>query len=61
MWRKSPDMLDAQLSQRPADLGRTAAVDLAGLGRAEIVRTAIRIEAHRQAMLREHLFERPEG
>ena len=61
LWRESADGLDAQLRQRPADLGRTAAVDLAGLGRAEIVRTAIRIEARRQAMLREHLFERPEG
>ena len=36
LGRKSADRLDAQLRQRPADLGRTIAVDLAGLGSAEI-------------------------
>src|SRR5277367_2795790 len=34
--------LDAQLRQRPADLGEMAAVDLARLGGAEIVRASIR-------------------
>jgi hypothetical protein len=54
-------MLDPELLKGPPDLGRTAAVDLAGLGRAEIVRAPIGVEAHRQAVLREHLLERPEG
>jgi hypothetical protein len=36
------------LRQRPADLGRTPAVDLAGLGSAEIMRAAVGVEAHRQ-------------
>jgi hypothetical protein len=54
-------MLDAQLRQRPADLGRTAAVDLAGLGGAEIMRAAVGVEAHRQAVLGKDLRERPEG
>jgi hypothetical protein len=34
-------MLEAQLSQRPTDLGRTVAVDLAGPGGAEILRAAV--------------------
>ena len=54
-------MLDAKLLERPPDLGRTAAVDLAGPGGAEIVRAAIGVEAHRQAVLGEHLSQRPEG
>src|ERR1700742_1335523 len=35
---ESADVLDAQLRERLADLGRTAAGDRAGLGGAEIVR-----------------------
>ena len=61
LGRDRPDVLDAQLLEGPADLGRTAAVDLAGPGCAEIVRTAIRIEAHRQAVLGKDLLQRPEG
>src|SRR5277367_5902594 len=38
-----------------------AAVDLARLGRAKIMRASIRIEAHRQAGLGKDLFQRPEG
>jgi hypothetical protein len=41
MRGKGPDMLDAQLSQRPTDLGRTVAVDIAGPGGAEILRAAV--------------------
>ena len=48
-------------SSAPADLGLMAAVDLAGLGRAEIVRPAVGVEAHRQAMRLKHLLQRPEG
>jgi hypothetical protein len=58
--RIGPDGLDPERLKGPADLGRTAAVDLAGLG-AEIVRAAVGVEAHRQAVLGEHLPERPEG
>jgi hypothetical protein len=54
-------MLDPELRERPPDLGRAAAVDLAGLGGAEIVAAPVRIEAHRQPVLRENLAQRPEG
>src|SRR3974390_2657361 len=54
-------MLDPKLLEGPADLGETAAVDLARLGGAEIMRAAIGIEAHRQAVLRENLLQRPKG
>ena len=54
-------MLDAQLRERPCHLGWTAAIDLARLRRAEIGRAAVGVEAHRQAMLRKDLFQRPEG
>src|SRR5580704_19673205 len=54
-------MLDAQLLERPADLGRTAAIDLARLGGAEIVAAPVGVETHRQALARENLLERPEG
>ncbi|MER8836515.1 hypothetical protein [Mesorhizobium sp. M0909] len=44
-------MLDAQLPQRPPDLGRPALVDrLAGLERHEIVAAAIGVEARRQSL-----------
>ena len=59
--RIRPDVLDPELLKGPPDLGRTEAVDLAGLGRAKIVAAPVRIEAHRQAVLRENLLERPEG
>src|SRR6202020_753485 len=61
LGRKSPDLLDAQLRQRPPDLSRTAAVDCAGLGGAEIVRAAVCVEAHRQAVPAEHPLQPPEG
>jgi len=55
-------MLDPQLSQRPSDLGRMAGVDLAaGFRGVKVMRPSVRIEAHRQAMLRENLLQRPEG
>jgi hypothetical protein len=45
-------MLDAQLLERPSDLGRMAAVDLAaGFGRVKVMRPAVGVEAHRQAAL----------
>ena len=54
--RIGPDMLDAQLRQRPSDLGRMAAIDLAASFRGvKVMRPAIGVEAHRQAMLRENL------
>ena len=43
-------MLDPQLLQRPADLGRLLAVDLAGFGGVEIMRATVGVEAHRQAV-----------
>src|ERR1700750_1855607 len=60
--RIGPDMLDAQLRQRPADLGRMAAIDLAaGFRGVKVMRPAIGVEAHRQAVPAEHLLQRPEG
>ena len=47
-------------SARPT-WGRTAAVDLARLGCAEVMRPAVGEEAHRQAVLDKDLLERPEG
>src|SRR5271166_901953 len=58
---RSPDMLDPELVERPAGLGETVAVDLAGFRRPEIMRAAIRVEAHRQAMFAQHLAQGPEG
>ena len=55
-------MLDAQLRERPADLGRMSRDrSRRRFGGAEIVRPAIGVEAHRQAVLRENLVQRPEG
>ncbi len=49
--RIGPDVLDPQLLERPADLGRMAAVDLAaGFGGVKVVRPAVGVEAHRQAV-----------
>ena len=60
--RIGPDMLDAELLERPAHLRQAAAVDLAArLGGMEVMRPAIRIEAHRQAVRAERLSQRPEG
>ena len=36
-------------------------VDLPGLRRLEVMAAAVGVEAHRQAVLRENLFQRPEG
>ena len=58
---EGPDGLDPKRLKGSPDLGRTAAVDLAGLGRAEIMRTAVAVEAHRQAVVGKHVFERPES
>ena len=55
-------MLDPELLERPPDLGRMAAIDrAAGFGGVKVVRPAIGVEAHRQAVLAEHLLQRPEG
>src|SRR5208337_2080944 len=49
LWRIGPDMLDPELLERPADLRQMTAVDLAaGLGRQEVMRAAVGVEAHRQ-------------
>ena len=49
--RRNPDMLDPQLLQRAPDLGRMIAVDHpAGLGGVKIMRAAVGVEAHRQAV-----------
>src|SRR5271166_6433673 len=62
LWRIGPDMLDPELLERPADLRQMTAVDLAaGLGRQEVMRAAVGVEAHRQPRRAEHLFQRPEG
>src|SRR5438477_1555992 len=56
------DMLDAELGQRPADLGRPALVDLgARLGRVKVVTAAIAIEGTEQAVPRDHFAEPAEG
>ena len=55
------DVLDPELLERPPDLGRLAAIDLAaGLRGVKVMRAAIGIEAQRQAVLGEHLHQRPE-
>ena len=49
-------MLDPELGQRPADLCRMTPIDLAASFRGvKVMRPAIGVEAHRQAMLRENL------
>ena len=56
MRRIGPDMLDPELGQRPADLCRMTPIDLAASFRGvKVMRPAIGVEAHRQAMLRENL------
>ena len=63
--RIGPDMLDPDpraATRGPPHLRRMAAIDLAaGLGGVKVVRPAVSVEAHRQAVLAEHLFQRPEG
>jgi hypothetical protein len=55
-------MLDAELLERPADLGRITPIDLRRqLSGVKIMRPAIGLEAHRQAALGEDLLQRPEG
>ena len=55
-------MLDPELLERATDLGEAIAVDLAaGLGGEKVMPAAVGIEAHRQAMLAEHLLQRPES
>ena len=61
MRRIGPDVLDAELRQGAPHLGRLLAVDRPGLGRIEVVRAAIGVEAHRQAVRAENLVQRPEG
>ena len=47
-------------SARPTWVGRPRSISPALVG-AEIMRAAVGVEAHRQAMLRKHLLQRPEG
>src|SRR5271170_4533431 len=55
-------MLNPELLERPPHLGRMAAIDLAaGFGGVKVMRAAVGVEAHRQAVLAEHLLQRPEG
>src|SRR5690348_15171191 len=62
LGRIGPDMLDAQLRERPADLGWMAAVDrAAGLGGEKVMGAAVGVEAHRQAVLGKDLVQRPQG
>jgi hypothetical protein len=56
LGRVGRDVLDAELGQRPADLGRVVLVDLgAGLGGVEVVRAPVGVERTRQALGRDHL------
>ena len=59
--RMGCDMLDAELLERPADLRRMAAVDLPRIRCLEVMAATVGVEAHRQAVPRENLFQRPEG
>ena len=55
-------MLNPELLERPPHLGRMAAIDLAaGFGGVKVMRAAVSVEAHRQAVLAEYLLQRPEG
>ena len=55
-------MLNPELLEGSTDLGRMAAVDFAaGFRRVKVMRPAVGVEAHRQAVLRENLLERPES
>ena len=61
LGRIGADMLDSELLERPSDLGRMTPIDLAASFRGvKIMRPAIG-EAHRQAVLGEHLVQRTEG
>ncbi len=49
------DVLDAELRQRPPNLGESALVHrLAGLGRVEVVAATVGVERARQAVLGDH-------
>ena len=62
LWRIGPNVLDPQLLERPPDLGRMTAIDFAAcFWRVKVMRPAIGVEAHRQAVLGEDLLQRPEG
>jgi len=55
------DVFDAEMIERPADLGQAGPIDLAaGLRRVKIVAAPIRIMAQRQAVLAKHLRQGPE-
>ena len=55
-------MLDAELGQRPADLGGVPAVDPAAGDRGvEVVAAAVGVERTEQALLGDHLGQRPEA
>ena len=50
-------MLNPELLERPPHLHRMAAIDLAaGLGGVKVMRAAVSVEAHRQAVLAEYLL-----
>ncbi len=60
--RVGGDVLDAELRERAADLGRLIPGDLrAGLGRVEVVARPVGVERARQAVLGDHLAERLEA
>lgn len=52
------DVFDAEMIERPADLGQAGPIDLAaGLWRVKVVAAPIRIKAQRQAMTAEHFLQ----
>ena len=54
-------MLDPELLEGPADLRQMVPVDLARLRGVEVMAAAVGVEAHRQAVRRENLFQRLKG
>ena len=60
--RVGRDVLDAELGERPADLGHLILGDLlARLGGEEVMARPVGVERARQALRGDHLGERPEG
>src|SRR3546814_8511360 len=58
LGRIGGDVLDAELGQRPADLGELALVYFAaGLGGVEVVRAPVRVEGAEQPRSEEHTSE----
>ncbi len=61
--RIGPDVLDPQVARAPARPAsdEPRSISPPAFGGVKIMRAAVRIEAHRQAVLRENLVQRPEG